>query len=453
MIVAVGVVSAAQVRPWLAAQWSNEPPAYATVRRSDLNVTVKSFGVVQCSSDIVIKCELEKLGAGGVSNAASRAAASVILTLIPEGSNVKKGDVLCELDSSDYQDLVDQQKIKVAQAQADHRAAELTLQIAELSLTEFQQGLRLQMEQGYKGQMALAQSELKRATDHLSWCLHMKDKGYYSTAQVASDESVLRRDSLSLSQFEAVLDLFERFTVPKQQRVLESQIEAARAAYNYQTMRRQHEEERLVFYQLQVDRCTIRAPHDGVVLYSNDPGKPPQIMLDAPVRQKQKMFYLLDLSQMEVGVLLHESVVMRVAVGMPAQLHIEALPDQPLEGHVTAISLLALVDQKSETGNEVKNYLGKIQLHSVPRGLLPGMTAEVEILTAQSRDALVIPALAMVYEGGSSVCYVMRGDHIERRPVQAERATPYLLEVIEGLKEGDQVILDPTRPKGPKQLF
>jgi HlyD family secretion protein len=165
---------------------------------------------------------------------------------------------------------------------------------------------------------------------------------------------------------------------------LEVRVATARTARDYEALRLRHEEERLVRFLLQVDRCTIRAPHDGLLIYADKPGRPPRIMLGAPVWQRQKLFFLPDLSVLEVHVLLHETVVTRVRPGMPARVQPESSPQQILMGRVLSVSPLPASDQGPPRGNEVRYYVGRIGLDTVPQGLRPGMTAEVSIMTVQS---------------------------------------------------------------------
>ena len=89
----------------------------------------------------------------------------------------------------------------------------------------------------------------------------------------------------------------------------------------------------LAHYRALVKRCTIRAPHDGFVIYANGPfreeAERSMIEPGASVRQGQELFYFPDLSTMEVVAMLNETVVDRIRPGMPAQVRsgrLERLP-------------------------------------------------------------------------------------------------------------------------------
>ena len=195
----------------------------------------------------------------------------------------------------------------------------------------------------------------------------------------------------------------------------------------------------------QVDRCTIRAPHDGLVIYANEPDATVHIELGAEVHQKMDLFYLPNSDNMEVQTVLNESFMSKVASGMQTSVRVEALSGETLEGEVVYISPLPLPQKGSRAANDVKNFLAKVKLNNSPEGIMPGMTAEVEIETGHHPHALVIPSCAVKVEDGVEVCYVPTGDSLERRRVDVEPATLDMVEVKSGLKEGEEVISEPYK--------
>jgi hypothetical protein len=72
----------------------------AFVRRPALMTTLKAAGLVESSAHTVIRCEVENTSVSG----SYRHRATIILSLVPEGSMVIIGNILCRLDDSDYQE-------------------------------------------------------------------------------------------------------------------------------------------------------------------------------------------------------------------------------------------------------------------------------------------------------------------------------------------------------------
>ncbi|MBX6312517.1 MAG: efflux RND transporter periplasmic adaptor subunit [Isosphaeraceae bacterium] len=436
-------------RRWSRSRTAVEQLPRATARRTDLHVTLAAGGRVEASRFTLIECELEPLRMGELNIGGS----STIIELIPEGSTVQRDEVLCRFDATDYEEAVRQQRIKVEAARADRLKAELDLKAAQLALDEYRDGLLVQLRQDYQGRLALAESDLRRQIDRLEWAQRMATRGYIALGQVITETQNLKRLQLSLEQTRRAATNLERFGVPINLRQLEGRVEAAKAMLHYQTARLERTEALLQHYEQQVELCTVRAPHDGFVIYANEPDHDPRVELGAQAKRKMDLFYLPDLSSLEVQALLHETVVSRVRAGMPALIKVEALPNIMIEGQIASIATLPLLSTSRTRGDEVKNYLGRIRLHNIPRGLLPGMTAEVEIVAAQRPSALVIPARALAYEDGREFCYVTHPEGLERRAIQIGHIAGDLLEVTEGLDEGEQVVLDPERMENPPPLI
>jgi HlyD family secretion protein len=368
---------------------------------------------------------------------------STILSLVPEGSMVKKGEILCELDSSAYQELVRRQQITLEQVKAEHQQAVLGLEVAKLALQAYLEGERLQVGQQYKGQIALTTADLSRQTDRLEWVRRMLEKGYASVAQVASEKQSELKLTLNLRSMQGALANYEKFTEPKEVLSLRSDVVGAQATLGYQTTRLNREQERLEHYEKMLASCTIRAPHDGYVVYANNRRRDPEVYEGAPVRERMKLFTLPDQSKMQVEVMLHETVVNRVRAGMEAQVTIEALPGRAVEGRVDTISTMPLSDQRSESANAIAYFVGRIKLRNMPPELRPDMSAEVTILRGHRQKVLTVPSRAVKHEDGRTVCYVKRRDRLERRTIQVRHATHDLQEVVDGLSEGDEVVIDP----------
>src|SRR6185437_9687095 len=97
--------------------WARKPERAAVttapVRRVDLHVSTTAAGEVESSNSTVIECEVEALEIGVKGQRLATGGSSTILTVAPEGTQVKKGDVICVLDASEYDELVRQQQMTV----------------------------------------------------------------------------------------------------------------------------------------------------------------------------------------------------------------------------------------------------------------------------------------------------------------------------------------------------
>jgi len=420
---------------------SLEKLSTAKVNRSSLWSTVTSGGVVGSSNQTNIDCKLQRLSAGVRGMRLMTNGASTILTVIPAGSLVKKDQVICELDSAAYEELVRQQLMTVERARADHLQAKLNYEVAQMGVEQYKKGILEQTQQSLNGKIALARADLKRTSDRLAWSRRMLGKGYASLGQVTNDELTLSRQTFGLQQALLSAKIFQKYEVPSTLRRLNHQVETSKRNFDQQTLRLARHEGNLTTYEDQVECCTIRAPHDGFLIYANDSRRDVIIEPGMEVRQNQTLFYLPDLAQMEVKALLHESIVQQVRNGMRTKVKVEGLPQDTFEGHVVSVAALPTRNFFSE----VTYYVGQVKLDNIPDGLLPGMTAEVEIASVHRPDALTIPSQAVVIENGHEVCYVANGEDLDRREVKLGYSSNDRLEILEGLDEGEQVVLEPSQ--------
>jgi len=408
------------------------------VSRMDLDTTLLAGGDLMSVQQTAVTCEVEDLaGADG-------GAGTLILSIVPNGATVKRGDVLCVLDSSAFDEVLRLEKIEVENARGDHRQAELTLESARIALREYRDGIVRQRMKESEGKLAMLRADLERQRDYVAWAERMHAKGYFARARVLGARQELDRLAHEQSVAEQEDRVFRDFTAPKEIRQLESEIEGGQATFEYQSARLKAHEERLAMLLKQAEKYTLRAPHDGMIVY------PPifewrglPLQPGAEVFQHEDILFLPDLSRLEVEVQIHESVGARVRVGMTADVRITALPGRRFTGKVVSIEMLPRMNIKGL--DWALYYFARVRLDRTPPGLLPFMSAEVRIDTGRVEDALVIPAEAMAVVHEQMCCYVLGPAGPERRPITIGRSTTEFLEVTEGLKEGERVVLHPGR--------
>lgn len=453
LIVALGAVAMLGVLVLVWMRW-HEPKSPAEryvitgVRRSDLFPTQVASGRVESAKRTVIDCQLENISVG-VSRGGPRAfagGASTLLSVIPEGTTVKKGEVLAVLDSADYEELLRLQRITVERSKSDKLQAELNLDIAKLQLQEFTEGTLHETIEDFEGKIFLSRSDLERANDRLTWSRKMKEKGYAPASQVSTDEYRRAQMALALTQQDSAYALFKKFTAPKTAHVLGAAVEEATTLLHYEEMRLNRHLGRLAMLEKQVENCTIRAPHDGFLIYANNGDRAIVIEPGVPVRQKQHLFYLPDLNEMEVVALLSQAIIDKVGPGMRAKVQVEGVPNLEIEGHVASVAPMATFNFRSD----VQYFEGIVKIENNPPGLRPGMSAEIEIAMPPRNNVLAVPSEAIRSEDGHDVCLVVHDDVLERREVKLGQVTSDLSEVTQGLEEGEQVVLNPLSEDASK---
>ena len=415
------------------------------VRKASVNKTVRAPGRVDSAKKTLIECELENLRlSAGEGNSIRAAGRTTILEIIPDGSTVHGGDVLCRLDSSEYEEMVRQQEIKVLGARSDLMKVGLDLKAAEMTLREYQEGLLPDANQKLEGSLVMAESEVKRQADRMTWAKKMIKFGYLSEGQFLNEEQRMLQAETTLKKLRGERELMNKFQAPIGLMKLEMQVTSARSVQSYYELRKRRVEEQLAKFRKQVEHCTVKAPHDGFVIYANEDDGDARVQLGAEVHKRMDLFYLPDLGAMEIDATLHETLLNRVEVGMMVRARVEALPQYDLEGEVIALAPLPSIRYGVLSDFWIKNYSCRIRLRNAPEGLLPGMTAEVAIEASPMKDALVVPAQAVLADHGKEYCYVTGPNGLERRAVTLGQSSRFMLEIREGLAEGEVVVEDPS---------
>jgi len=407
---------------------------WVEVRRADLDTTVVAGGDLQPTKETMVTCQVEDI---------TDADGTMIVSMVENGTPVKKGDELCRFDSSELEELARQQEILVGQARSACVQAQLRLETARIALLEYRDGRVIQQTKELEGRIAMGRSDTQRIRDHLDWTERMVAKGYASRAQLASERQALARAEHDLRKIEGELDLFRRFQVKKEIIGLQGEIGIAGHNQKTEAARFKAEQEELAYIRKQIDRCVVRAPQNGIAIHSmrafwrRTPLQP-----GVRVYENQELFKLPDLSQMEVEVSVNESMGPRVKVGMRAEIQIASLGERRLPGFVSSIAILSSVNDK-EWDERVRHFVVRVRLDVTPPRLLPWMSAVVKIDTGRVLDTLVIPVSAMTVLDHQQCCFVVGKNGMERRTIATRHATKDLVEVTAGLKEGERVVLRP----------
>jgi multidrug efflux pump subunit AcrA (membrane-fusion protein) len=402
------------------------------VKPDALVITVSDKGALESSKNQDVSNQVE--------------GSTTIISIVPEGTRVKKGDLVCELDSAALSDQLTNQKIATQGAEASYQNAKLTREVAEIAVKEYEEGIYLQDKSTILGEIKLAESDLSRAADRVDWANRMFVKGYVSKAQKVSEELNYQKAKFALEQAQSKLNVLENFTKGKTIKELRSEVEKSRSDELAKQQTFQLERDKEAKLEKQIKNCKLYAPGDGIVVYANDPNKSfgnnqPQIEEGAAVRERQKIFSLPDITRMQVNAKVHESQIDKIAPGMKAKIRVDAFADTELNG--TVLDIAPLPDPTSFFSSDIKVYTTKVRIDDTLQGLRPGMNAEVTILVDRKENVLSVPVQAILEYRGKDHIAVKTPNGYDRREVELGVNNEKFVEVVKGLEPGAIVALNP----------
>jgi HlyD family secretion protein len=458
---------------WYRFSGSPEPlshDAVYQVRSGPLTIDVVESGTIKAREQLIIKNEVE----GKTS----------ILYLIPEGTQVKKGDLLVELDASALMDARIDQEIKVQnaqaafvnatenlavvenQAQSDLDLAKLTLDFARQDLKKYTDGEYPNALQKANAEITLAEEELVRARERLEWSKTLYEEKFISQTELTADELAEKKKALDLSLAKNNLDLLVNYT--NQRDLAQRQSDVSQAEMALERTRRkaradvvqagaelkareaefQRQNDRLEKILTQLEKTRIVSPADGLVIYATSAQggmfrrntEPLQEGQD--IRERQELIYLPTGSSSNAEVAIHESNLKKVRTGMPAKISVDALPGREFTGRITHIA--PLPDAQSIWMNpDLKVFTTQIFLDGNDSDMRTGMSCQAQIIIETHDNVVSVPVQAVLQVQGIPTVYVRSGGGFVPRPVEIGLDNNRMIHVKNGLATGDIVLLTP----------
>jgi RND family efflux transporter MFP subunit len=435
--VALGIVQIPGVKSPLAGIFAAAKTEIITadIKPGKLAVIVKEKGNLESAANKDVLSEVE--------------GTTTIISIKPEGTKVAAGDLVAELDSAVLRDTLVNQRIATQQAEASYKQAKLVREVAEYAVREYIEGIFLQDKATYEGQIKLAESDKERAIDRLQWSTDMFKKGYVSKATNIADQLTKQQADFDVEQAQMQLSVLLKYTKEKQVKSLNSDVEKARADELSKQSSFTLEQTKEKKLEKQIEKCMLRAPADGIVVFANDPGRmggqnAVQIEEGATVRERQKIFSLPDTTKMRVNTKVHESMVDRIKIGRPALVRVDAAANEVLRGTVSSVAPMA--DANQMFASDVKVYTTFISLEgdTTKLNLRPGMSAQVEILVEEKDPVLSVPVQAVLQMKGKDYVFIKEGESFRQAEIEIGISNDQHVEIKKGVKEGEQVAMTPN---------
>ncbi len=380
------------------------------VDRQDLVAQVNCSGTIQPKRKVDVS---------------ANAMGTIVKLAVVEGQTVQQGDLLMEIDPSEYNAAVQALEATIKSSSADLRLAEASLEKAVLDRT--------------------------------------RSEDLYN-------EGLASEENLSAARTNA--------------RIEQARVEAARhriTQYEANLTKAHHD----------LTKVTITAPMTGVITRLNVEEGENAIMgtLNNP---GTVLLVIADLGTMEAWVEVDETEVVKVLLGQPAEIEIDAFPGEVFQGSVTEIGNSPL-RVRSSSSREAVDFEVKITLQGSVPNIRPGLSAKAEIVVADRKDALAVPLGAVTvrnfplkdddirqYSGkrarkqaaaledygfdrrsarsdstavGSAKVervetegvFIVKDDFVKFMPVELGIAGEDNFEVLSGLEEGQNVVTGPFR--------
>ena len=318
----------------------------------------------------------------------------------------------------------------------------------------------------FEDDLQVARKEEGQAQVSLEGTRRLFEKGFVTKIDLERDDIANENARLKVQTAVTARDLFSKYEFPKTAEETlskyteaareltrarkaavsklaqaEAKLKSAQGQYNIQSRQRKE------LYE-QLDKCTIKATKPGLVVYGSGGddqffyGDQERIREGATVRERQSIITIPDMTRMSVRVKIHESYIKKIRKGQKARITVDAFADKVLDGEVTLVGVLP-DSQNTWMNPDMKVYLTTITIAGTNDWLKPGMTAKVDILANELTNVVYVPVQAVAPFERKQVCYVVHGHSTDRREVVVGDFNDEFIEIKQGVKEGEAVLLHP----------
>lgn len=391
---------------WLIAgnRGSDDVSVVATVKRGPFVVTVTTAGELKAREFVQITAPANAQQA--------RAYQMKISSIVPEGTVVKEGDIVAELDRSTLATRLQELVLNLQKAEAQ---AEQAMLDSALTLSGARENIRSQ-------ELALEEKKLA------------KEQAVYEAPTVRR-QAEIDHEKAERALAQARTDYGTR-TEQAKAKMREVAADVAR----------QRNELQLV--QSVLEGFTIRAPASGMVIYATEWNGRKRTTGSQVTAWDPGVATLPDLTQMESLTYVNEIDVRKVAVGQPVAITLDAEPSKVLTGTVTSVANVG--EQRPNT--DAKVFAVKVTIEQSDTTLRPGMTTGTTIETFRADSVLYVPIEALASDGDVPIVYRQDGGKVVKQEVVTGAMNDDEVIIARGLDEGDRVLLSPPSDPGSLAL-
>lgn len=371
----------------------------APVRKGDFKVSVTSTGELRANKFVQVT--------GPAQAQSVNVYQTKIASIIPEGSVVKEGDVIAELDRQPAATRLNDVTLNLQKAQAEFTTAQLD---STLNLANAREDVR-------NAELALEEKKIA------------KEQAQYEAPTLKRQAEIdYERASRAFEQSKRNLDTKTKQAVAKMSSVGADLARQQNMLKNIQDI---------------MASFTVRAPAPGMVIYVREWNGKKKGVGSTWSPWEPTVATLPDLSQMESQTYINEVDVRKLAVGQKVEVTLDADPSKKLAGSVTAIANVG----EQRPNQDSKVFEVKVSLTTVDTTLRPGMTTANAIEVASVPAVLSIPIEAVVSEGGFSYAYRKSGGGAVKQMLELGLTNDNEVVVKRGLSEKDHVFLRPPANK------
>jgi len=408
--------------------------AYATFWPKKKAVTVVPTTKVQNSEFVMKVTEIGKVKARK-SVQVSAPFAGKIIKLCKEGSIVKKGDFLAQMDTTELLRKDRDEKLDLEQAMADVHKAEEELRIMKIS-GQLDLNQKLSLQEYDKSELEDAKAKYERK-------LRLQKEQIVTLQDVDEEAIKVRSKELSVKKDNIDVEIAKKKSLSDEKKKM-AEIDMYKLKARKKSLDADAAREDL-------SKATITAPEAGIVVFNEvwRSGQMSKLAEGDDVHRREGIMEIPDLSSLLVVVPVRETDIHRVKVGAETQIKLEANPNAVFHGKVEKIDRLAKEPHPWENptapGQKTFDVTVAIKDKDIS-SIRPGMTANTDIIEKKLKKALFLPIECVFFREGKKFVFIKSGESFQMKEVEVGDRNENFVIITKGLSGNEEVALrDPTK--------
>ena len=398
LVVALLIAGPVAWYKWPTSASAAEAGLTSPVKQGTFKVLVTTTGELRARKFVEIQ---------GPNSQAAQVYQTKITWMVPEGTVVKQGDKIAELDRGPAATRLASVSADLQKAQGEYTNAGLD---STLNLAQAREDVRT-------AEYTLEEKKLA------------KEQAVYEAPTVKRQAEIdYERADRALDQAKKSLDIKTKQAVAK---LSIAQAELARQQNNLKEV------------QDAITGFTITAPSPGMVIYVREWNGKKKDVGSQWSPWDPTVATLPDLTQMESDTYVNEVDVRKLSAGQSVLISLDADPTKKLAGKVTSVANVG----EQRPNQDSKVFEVKIDVLKADTTLRPGMTTSNAIVTSSIPNALSIPLEAVVSDGGYSWVYKKQGRDVIKQQIETGVLNDNEIIVRRGLTKDDHVLLTPPTDK------
>lgn len=413
----------------------------------------------------------------------------IVTSILPEGAEVKEGDVLMEFDTNKLDEALEEAENEVTDAQVELQKANAELESAKIDakskLSQLETELKFLKTEveaaGEKQDLEVAEKEkaisdaessLADAVVDFQQLKELYEQRNRPTATedilVSREEKKIENQKLAIEKQKREYEFFIKYEKDKAKQEKELEVAKKNAEIEKEkiTLEASVAEKQSVVDKaqrkldtaskkvegLKADREQLKvvSPRDGVLFYKttgeNDQmgfvfggGNQDELEVGGRVKTHSILLTVATMENLSVKMQVKEDDIQHMKKDLPITVRPDAFPSLSLAGRLTKVDQIA---SRTDLFSNLRRFTVRGKCSDEDGNLKSGMNCRVVVHAEEVPNAIQVPIVAVIEEGGKYFCNVKKGGKAEKREVKIGLSNDENVEIKEGLKAGEIVYLN-----------